>query len=179
MRGSISSPLRIFHHTTLHFSHRSDIKDILESAVMSSILKSSMMVFTALFVTITSATPLPGMSRRIADYNPLTPRAPITAAAFSDWPTNVVMLGGSQQFGMWVPPDGTWYNLCKIQCLDLPAYATGPCCSPTIDNIGVAAGNGPCSFVGWNGFSATISGASGSGYYTVGPPQTLVSAACG
>ena len=89
------------------------------------------------------------------------------------------MLGGAQQFGMWVPPDGTWYDLCNIECLDLPAYATGPCCSPTIDNIGVAAGNGPCSFVGSDGFSAVVSGNSGTGYYTVGPPQSLVSAACG
>jgi hypothetical protein len=89
------------------------------------------------------------------------------------------MIGGSQSFGMWVPPDGTWYNLGNIQCLDEPAYAIGPCNSPTIDQIGVATGNGPCSFVGYNGWSATLSGAAGEGFQTVGPPQRIMQAACG
>jgi hypothetical protein len=142
----------------------------------------TMSVFLLLSVTLialTAASPITNMSKRIADYNPLVKREPVTATAFADWPTNVVMQGGSQSYGAWIPPDGSWYDLCDIMCLDLPAYATGPCCHTTVDRIGVAVGNGPCSFVGADGFSATLSGDAGSGYYTVGPPQTLISAACG
>ncbi len=89
------------------------------------------------------------------------------------------MLGGSQSFGGYIPPDGTWYQLSTIDCLDLPAYAVGPCDSATIDQIGVAAGDGPCSFVGINGWSSTMSGAAGEGYMTVGPPQRIVLMKCG
>jgi len=107
-------------------------------------------------------------------------RSPLTNEAFSsDWPTNVVMVGGSQTYGMWVPTDGAWYDLGNIECLGLPAYAIGDCNDVTINQIGVVAGNGPCRFVGNAGYSATIPGNAGDGYYTVGPPQNIMSAACG
>jgi hypothetical protein len=111
----------------------------------------------------------------------LTTSVPVSTSSFTgeDWPTNVVMLGGSQTYGAWIPPDGTWYYLSAITCLDMPAYATGPCDSPTIDQIGVASGNGPCSFVGINGWGATLSGEAGEGYETVGPPQRIVLGKCG
>ena len=139
---------------------------------------STFYLSTFVLTTLTLTTALP-TDTRLDDTILLEKRTPVSAAAFADWATNVVMLGGSQSYGMWVPPDGTWYDLGTITCLDLPAYAEGPCNSPTIDNIAVAVGNGPCSFVGSNGFEATLSGAAGSGYYTVGPPQTIVSAKCG
>lgn len=89
------------------------------------------------------------------------------------------MTGGSQTYGLWVPMDGTWYDLGSITCLGLPAYAEGPCDGVTIDQIGVVAGDGPCSFLGNDGYSATLPGDAGDGYFTVGPPQNIMSAKCG
>lgn len=139
------------------------------------------LVTLALFVLcmlgITSATPVVRKS-----LNPiyLKPRSPLSNAAFADdWPTNVVMVGGSQNYGLWVPVDGTWYDFENIQCLGLPAYALGDCNDITIDNIGVVAGNGPCSFVGSAGWAGTLQGTAGEGFYTVGPPQTIIRGKCG
>jgi hypothetical protein len=109
-------------------------------------------------------------------------RTPISTSAFiklADFPVNVVFLGGSNQYGGWVPVDAAWHSMADILCIDEPAGSTGACSIPTVDDIGVATGDGPCSFVGVNGFSATVSGASGSGWYSVGPPQQLLMAACG
>lgn len=110
-------------------------------------------------------------------------RSPLTNDAFAAdadaWPTNVIFLGGSQSYGLWVPPDGAWYDLGNIECLGMPANAIGDCNDVTIDHIGVIAGYGPCRFVGMLGYSATIPGNPGDGYYTVGPPQNIMSAACG
>lgn len=107
-------------------------------------------------------------------------RSPLSAVADAEtWATDVVMVGGSQTYSMWVPTDGTWYDLGNIECLGLPADAIGDCNDITIDQIGVVAGYGPCKFVGNNGYSATIPGNPGDGYYTVGPPQNIMSAACG
>ncbi|RMZ83520.1 hypothetical protein DV737_g1614, partial [Chaetothyriales sp. CBS 132003] len=89
-------------------------------------------------------------------HNIQVPRSPISASSFTDWPTNIVMLGGTQQFGLWIQPDSGWLDLCDITCLDVPAYALGACCSPTIDAIGLAAGTGACQFVGISGWTATI-----------------------
>lgn len=112
--------------------------------------------------------------------NLLKARSPLSNAAFSDeWPTDVVFAGGSQIYGMNVPKDGSWYDLGTIQCLGLPAYAIGDCNDMTVDNIGVVAGDGPCSFIGAAGFTITIQGAAGDGYYTVGPPQNILWAKCG
>lgn len=106
-------------------------------------------------------------------------RSPVSNTAFSDdWPTNVVMLGGSQTYGLWVPTDGAWYDLGQIECLGIPAYAIGDCNDVTIDKIGVVAGYGPCKFVGSAGYSSTIEGKAGEGYQTVGPPQNIISATC-
>jgi hypothetical protein len=88
-------------------------------------------------------------------------------------------MGGSQSYGLWVPTDGSWYDLGNIECLGEPANAIGDCNDITVDQIGVVAGNGPCKFVGIAGYSATIPGNPGDGYYTVGPPQNIMSAACG
>jgi hypothetical protein len=107
-------------------------------------------------------------------------RSPITNEAFADdWPTNVVMIGGSQTYGMWIPTDGVVYDLGTIRCLGLPAYAIGDCNDMTVDKVGVVAGNGPCNFEGWSGWKETIQGVAGEGYYTVGPPQNMKSAQCG
>ena len=129
---------------------------------------------------IASATPI---VRKSLNPNFLKSRSPLTADAFAaaatSWPTNVVMTGGSQTYGMWVPVDGTWYDLGNIECLDEPANAIGDCNDVVIDQIGVVAGNGPCEFVGNAGYSATIPGNPGDGYYTVGPPQNIMSAVCG
>jgi hypothetical protein len=79
-------------------------------------------------------------------------RSPLTADAFAadatDWPTNVVFVGGSQTYGLWVPKDGSWYDLGNIECLGLPANAIGDCNDMTVNQIGVVAGSGPCQFVG-------------------------------
>jgi len=126
---------------------------------------------------IASANPI---ARNSLNPKLLKARSPLTNDAFSEnWPTNVVMVGGSQTYGMWVPTDGTWYDLGNIECLGLPAGAIGDCNGVTIDEIGVVAGYGPCSFVGNAGYSATLPGKPGDGYYTVGPPQNIMSAACG
>jgi len=110
-------------------------------------------------------------------------RSPLTNDAFAadatSWPTNVVFIGGSQTYGAWVPTDGTWYNLGNIECLGLPANAIGDCNDMTVNQIGVIAGYGPCSFIGYAGYSATLAGAAGDGYSTVGPPQNIMSAKCG
>ncbi|RMZ87780.1 hypothetical protein DV736_g4990, partial [Chaetothyriales sp. CBS 134916] len=87
------------------------------------------------------------------------------------------MLGGAQQFGLWIQPNSGWLDVCDITCLDLPAYALGSCCSPTIDAIGIAAGTGACDFVGISGWTATITDDVGD-YTPVGPPQTIISANC-
>lgn len=68
------------------------------------------------------------------------------------------MLGGSQSYGLWIPVDGTWYDFENIECLGLPAYALGDCNDITVDQIGVVAGNGPCSFVGNAGWAGTLQG---------------------
>ncbi len=126
-----------------------------------------------------SASPL-GSRKSLNNPKSLKARGPLSNADFSsDWPTNVVMVGGSQTYGLWVPEDGTWYDLGTIQCLGVPADDEGPCNGITIDQIGVVAGDGPCSFIGSDGFVQTIEGGSDEGYYTVGPPQTIASAKCG
>ncbi|KAJ9615049.1 hypothetical protein H2200_001123 [Cladophialophora chaetospira] len=100
------------------------------------------------------------------------------AAAADTWATNVVFVGGSQTYGGWVPPDCSWYDLGNIECLGLPANAIGDCNDMTVNQIGVIAGYGPCSFVGNAGYSATLAGKAGDGYQTVGPPQNIMSATC-
>jgi len=129
---------------------------------------------------LASATPI---VRKSLNPKYIQARSPLTAAAFStastDWPTNVVMVGGFQTYGMWVPTDGAWYDLGNIECLGVPADAIGDCNDITINEIGVVAGYGPCSFVGNAGYSSTLPGNPGDGYYTVGPPQNIMSAACG
>ncbi|EXJ88627.1 hypothetical protein A1O1_05557 [Capronia coronata CBS 617.96] len=109
-------------------------------------------------------------------------RSPVSNTAFSssdDWPTNVVMVGGSQTYGMWIPTDGTTYDLGNVECLGVPAYAIGDCNDVTIDKIGVVVGYGPCQFTGSSGYVQVIQGAAGEGYQTVGPPQNIMTAACG
>jgi len=137
-------------------------------------------ISVATLVGFSSAGP---MVRKSLNPNSLKARSPLTNDAFAadaaDWPTNVVFVGGSQTYGLWVPDDGAWYDLGNIECLGLPANAIGDCNSVTINQIGVVAGYGPCSFVGNAGYSATIAGNPGDGYYTVGPPQNIMSAACG
>jgi hypothetical protein len=128
-------------------------------------------------LSIALATPV---VRQSLNPNPIAIRSPITNEAFStDWPTNFLMVGGSQTYGGWVPEDGNWYNFANILCLGMPAYALGDCNDITVDHIGVVAGNGPCSFTGSAGLSVTLQGTSGEGYYTVGPPQRIISAKCG
>lgn len=137
-------------------------------------------VWIAALISVTSANPI---VRKSLNPRIFKARSPLTNDAFaadaSDWPTNVVMVGGSQTYGMWVPTDGAWYDLGNIECLGLPANAIGDCNDVTINQIGVVAGYGPCSFVGNAGYSATLPGNPGDGYYTVGPPQNIMSAACG
>ena len=138
-----------------------------------------LLVFIVSLLGMASANPI---VRKSLNPNLIKARAPLTSASFStdsDWPTNVVMVGGSQTYGMWVPMDGSWYDLGNIECLGLPAYAIGDCNDMTVNSIGVLSGDGPCSFVGNAGFSITIAGAAGEGYYTVGPPQNIMSASCG
>lgn len=138
-------------------------------------------MFLALTLLLTLATAGPILRR-----DPVSPakpyivtRSPVSAAAFSsDWPTNVLMVGGAETYGMWVPQDGAWHDTSDFSCLDIPAYNVVNCAGVTIDNIGVVSGYGPCTLVGVSGWSATVSGASGSGYTTVGPPQLIVSAQC-
>ncbi|KIW65799.1 hypothetical protein PV04_08022 [Phialophora macrospora] len=137
-------------------------------------------IWTTALLGISSANPI---IRKSINHDYLKPRSPLTNAAIAvsaeDWPTNVVFVGGSQSYGMWVPTDGAWYDLGNIECLGLPANAIGDCNDVTINQIGVVAGYGPCRFVGNAGYSATIPGDPGDGYYTVGPPQNILSAACG
>jgi hypothetical protein len=130
------------------------------------------------WLELASATPI------VKSLNPsfLKVRSPLTDEAFAsdtDWPTNVVMVGASQTYGMWVPMDGTTYDLGQITCLGLPAYAEGPCNGVTIDQIGVVAGDGPCTFKGNDGYIETVPGVAGDGYYTVAPPQNIMFATCG
>ncbi|KAJ9622130.1 uncharacterized protein PV06_05800 [Exophiala oligosperma] len=110
-------------------------------------------------------------------------RSPVTASAFAatdaEWPTNVLFTGASQTYGLWVPMDGAWYDLGGITCLGLPAYAEGPCNGVTINAVGVVAGDGPCSFLGNDGYSATLPGNAGDGWFAVAPPQNIMSAKCG
>ncbi|KAK5195485.1 hypothetical protein LTR99_002007 [Exophiala xenobiotica] len=115
------------------------------------------------WLELASATPI------VKSLNPsfLKVRSPLTDEAFAsdtDWPTNVVMVGASQTYGMWVPMD---------------AYAEGPCNGVTIDQIGVVAGDGPCTFKGNDGYVETVPGVAGDGYYTVAPPQNIMFATCG
>lgn len=135
----------------------------------------------SVFFSIISANPIVRKS-----FNPKMMKvrspSPVSNSDFAssvDWPTNVVMVGGSQTYGLWVPADGTTYDLGKIECLGVPAYAIGDCNDITIDKIGVVAGFGPCKFTGNAGYSQVVEGAAGEGYQTVGPPQNILTAACG
>jgi len=129
-------------------------------------------LWIAFSIGLTSASPLVGRSLKV--------RSPLSNDDFStDWPTNVVMVGGDQTYGLWVPEDGNWYDMSTLTCLGVPADVEGPCNSITIDQIGVVAGYGPCSFAGADGYASTLDGDSGDGYYTVGPPQTISLAMCG
>ncbi|KAK5050024.1 hypothetical protein LTR84_004144 [Exophiala bonariae] len=140
-------------------------------------LITTISLFVLSMLGFTSATPI---VRKSLNPKFLQARSPLATAAFaSDWPTNVIMLGGSQSYGLYIPVDGTWYDFENIQCLGLPAYAIGDCNDITVDNIGVVAGNGPCSFVGNAGWAGTLQGNAGEGYYTVGPPQTIIRGKCG
>ena len=130
-------------------------------------------------VSLSSASPL----LRRQPVSPAKPyivtRSPVSADAFADdWPSNVIMVGGAEQYGLWVPQDGDYHDLSNILCLDMPAYSIVTCSTVTIDNIGVVEGYGPCTFYGSSGWSQTVSGADGSGYMTVGPPQTISWATC-
>ena len=137
-------------------------------------------IWIATLLGISSANPI---VRKSLNPQLIKARSPLTLDAFAAdadaWPTNVIFLGGSQSYGLWVPTDGTWYDLSNIECLGMPANAIGDCNDMTVNDIGVIAGNGPCRFVGMLGYSATIPGNAGDGYYTVGPPQNIMSAACG
>ncbi|ETN37179.1 uncharacterized protein HMPREF1541_08169 [Cyphellophora europaea CBS 101466] len=132
-----------------------------------------------LLLTVAAASPL-RQTEPISPSKPyLVTRSPVSAAAFQDdWPTNVVMVGGAETYGMWVPQDGDWHDTSDFSCLDVPAYNIVNCAAVTIDNIGVVSGYGPCTLKGSTGWQATLSGASGSGYTTVGPPQTIVQVQC-
>jgi len=146
---------------------------------MASILfLLSTTICMAFFLPSAGATPLPGMSKS-PNRQVLQPRSPLTNTAFTDWATNVIMVGGPQTYGMWVPDDGQYHDLSTIDCLDTPANAVGACDSPTIDQIGVVAGYGPCTFIGVDGWTDTIAGEAGEGYYTVSPPQSIAQASCG
>ncbi|KAL6250688.1 hypothetical protein RBB50_002991 [Rhinocladiella similis] len=128
---------------------------------------------------LASATPV---VRKSLNPNRLRTRSPVTASAFAtdtEWATNVLFLGASQTYGLWVPMDGSWYDLGGITCLGLPAYAEGPCNGVTINAVGVVAGDGPCSFLGNDGYSATLPGDAGDGWFPVAPPQNIMSAKCG
>jgi hypothetical protein len=123
------------------------------------------------------------LAKRQEPFSPSKPylvrRSPVSAEAFTDdWPTNIVMVGGAETYGMWIPQDGNWHDTSEYSCLDVPAYNVVNCAGVTIDYIGVASGYGPCTLNGISGWSATISGASGSGYTMVGPPQLIVAAKC-
>ena len=103
---------------------------------------------------------------------------PLSHSIRSDWPTNVVMLAGPQNFGMFVPVDGQVHDLSSIQCLDLPSYAIGACSDISVDQIGLSQGVGPCTFYGSNGLTITILGNTGAGYQTIAPPQTMQQVVC-
>jgi hypothetical protein len=130
-------------------------------------------------LTLTTSTPLRAPTLPISPSTPrLHRRSPVSATSFSssDWPTNIVMVGGAETYGMWIPQDGQWHETYLYDCLDVPAYNIVNCAGVTIDYIGVASGYGPCSLTGVSGWSATLDG--GSGYVTVGPPQLIVAAMC-
>jgi hypothetical protein len=88
------------------------------------------------------------------------------------------MVGGAETYGLYIPPDGTWYYLSQIQCLDTPAWNIVTCDSVTVDKVGVASGYGPCTLIGSSGWSGLLSGDDGSGFTYVGPPQGIVMAQC-
>lgn len=140
---------------------------------MSSIFQSLSLALACL-LTLTSAAPQP-----LSPSKPyMVRRSPVTNAINPDWPTNVLMLGGAETYGMWVPQDGQWYDVSTINCLDMPAWNYVNCAGVTIGQIGVVSGYGPCTFIGISGWSASVSGDPGSGYTTVGPPQNIVWAWC-
>ncbi|EXJ78053.1 hypothetical protein A1O3_09214 [Capronia epimyces CBS 606.96] len=139
----------------------------------------ALLCFWLAFLGFASATPV---VRKSLNPRKIKVRSPVSDSDFSssgDWPTNVVMVGGSQTYGLWVPADGTTYDLENIECLGIPAYAIGDCSDITIDQIGVVAGYGPCNFTGSASYTQVIEGAAGDGYQTVGPPQNILTAACG
>ncbi|KAL2444804.1 hypothetical protein ABEF95_017273 [Exophiala dermatitidis] len=141
----------------------------------------TILLFCLALLSLTSASPVP-VVRKSLNPKMIKIRSPVSNTDFSssdDWPTNVVMIGGSQTYGMWVPADGTTYDLGTIECLGVPAYAIGDCNDITIDKIGVVVGYGPCKLTGNAGYSQVIEGAAGEGYQTVGPPQNILTAACG
>lgn len=140
----------------------------------------SLLVLISLLSLLTIALTSP-LQKRPEPISPAKPyllrRSPVSAEAFSDdWPTNIVMVGGAETYGMWIPQDGQWHETYLYSCLDIPAYNIVNCAGVTIDNIGVASGYGPCTLTGISGWSGTLSG--GDGYATVGPPQLIVAAYC-
>ena len=95
----------------------------------------------------------------------------------ADWQANLFLTAGDQYLGTLIPRDGTLHQLAAFTCLELPAYAVGPCNTLSVDSIGIAAGSGLCTFLGRDGFSQTLSGLAGEGFYTVGTPQALIQVA--
>lgn len=146
---------------------------------ISSIMGPLTLLPLTLLVSIASASPLFTRQSTSPAKPYILTRSPVSADAFSsDWPTNIVMVGGAETYGMWIPQDGAWHDTSQYSCLDVPAYNVVNCAGVTIDYIGVASGYGPCTLTGITGWSATLSGNSGSGYTSVGPPQLIVGAQC-
>lgn len=125
-------------------------------------------LFAILIPALTVATPVPAPEP-----------APVSADAFADFPVNVIMLAGAAQFGAWIPHDGIWRASSTMTCLNAGANSYGACSTPSYDHVGVVAGNGPCSFIGRNGFFATLQGNAGEGFATIAPPQQITWVACG
>lgn len=104
---------------------------------------------------------------------------PLNAAelAATDFSINVAIVAGSSQMGMWVPTNGVFVSTASLTCLNIGASSYGACDSLVVNQIGALNGYS-CTFVGSDGWSASQTGTSSSGFLSVGPPQTIVSVAC-
>ncbi|KEF50980.1 uncharacterized protein A1O9_12957, partial [Exophiala aquamarina CBS 119918] len=94
------------------------------------------------------------------------------------WRTNVVLTGSSQTYELWIPSDGTWYDLGRVWCVGSPDFTCDHCNVITIDHVEISAANGPCTFVGDASWGQATRVITEGRPYRMGPPQKALFAKC-
>lgn len=95
-----------------------------------------------------------------------------------EWPSSIVFTANTETLFFELPRDRQVHDLGSIECLSLPSYTIGDYNDLSVSQISVASGIAPCTFVGINGFTITIT-ADDKGYTDVTSPQNIILGSCG